>query len=504
MFTEIAELLVKKPTETKRVVGSVSLDPRPLPAGRVSTNSDSSFDTGNWVMVPPPDYDSSWRMMNFDPRYLDRMLPKDILDMVMDLSPEIAKAIWDFLRLCNPGWEFKAYNLGSEDAENLQAKAHIDDFIEKLRILYGSFDILLGRYFIGAYLRGGFASELVLDGEATESIDLVCPDAYSIRFRKRFDKVRGEIWEPGQWQGGEWKSLDIPTFKYLPVDPAPASPYGRPLATPALFTAIFILNMLHDVKRVVMQQGYKRMDISMDLEAAEDAYSFDNQGYSSFHKYVEAAIEAIKTAYRSLQPDDAFVHTSVFTLNPPAGTLDSDSIAAIAQILERLEKMVTRGLKSTSLLLESGNSPSETDSNRRWEIHAAGIKSLQHHCENMLESQLQTSLQAKGIQARVEFRFSELRASEMLRDEQTRQLRVQNAVAEYQAGFVSQNEASNSAVNHDADSPEPRMPIEANIQDDNNDGDEALDRNTDSREVPNGTIKVFTNGHSKQSAVTNQ
>jgi hypothetical protein len=335
-----------------------------------------------------------------------------------------------------------------------------------------------------------------LDDLATESIDLVAPDPYSIRFRKKTDSLRKEIIQPGQWQNGEWVSLDIPTFTYLPVDPAPASPYGRPLAAPALFTAVFILSLLHDVKRVVMQQGYKRMDISMDLEAAEDAYSFDAQGYASFHAYVQAAINAVKTAYAALKPDDAFVHTSIFTLNPPAGTLDSDSIGAIAEILDRLEKMVTRGLKSTSLLLESGNSPSETDSNRRWEIHAAGIKSLQHLCENMLESQMQLSLQAKGIQARVEFRFSELRASEMLRDEQTRQLKIQNSVAEYQAGFVSQNEASNNTVNHDADVPEPRsLGIEDNAQDDNNDGDEALDRNSDSREISNGH---YTNGIGKE------
>ena len=485
MFKELIQPFLKKRVTSAPLV---ALDPRPLPAGRVSFNESGSVTNDNWAMLPPLDFDTSWRMVNYDLNYLDQMLPKDILDVLIDLSPETGKAIWDFLRLCNPGWEYKAYELGSEDKENLEAKEHLDQFIATLRILYGSFDIILGRYFIGAYLGGGFFSEIVLDAQATESVDLVAPDPYSIRFRKRIDPVRGEVWEPGQWQNGKFVSLDKPTIKYLPVDPTSASPYGRPLATPALFTAVFILNLLHDVKRVVMQQGYKRMDISMDLEAAEDAFTFDNQGYATFHQYVAGAIEQIKTAYRALQPDDAFVHTSVFTLNPPAGTLDSDSIGAIAEILDRLEKMVTRGLKSTSLLLESGNSPSETDSNRRWEIHAAGVKSLQHHCENMLEAQLQVSLQAKGIQARVEFRFSELRASEMLRDEQTRQLKIANSVAEYQAGFTSQDEASNNAVNHDADSPEPRGMMQDDAQDSNSDGEENLNQGSDSREsyVPTG------------------
>lgn len=146
--------------------------------------------------------------------------------------------------------------------------------------------------------------------------------------------------------------------------------------------------------------------------------------------------------------------------------------------------MAARALKSTSLILETGSNPNENDSNRRWEIHAAGIKSLQHLCENMLESLLLVSLQAMGIQARVQFRFSELRASEMLRDEQTRQMRLQNNMGEYQAGYVSQNEASNNQVGHDADEQEPRAPVEAEgLTEGNGDGSEALNKNEDDREL---------------------
>ena len=474
---------------TQRV--AVSTSPKPPPAGRTSLDSSGTFYSGNWVSQPPAEPDQHWRMVNLDIAHLDLYTPKELLDILIDLSPEIAKAVWDFQRLCNPGWEYKAYNPGSEDKENARAKKHLDEFFTRLREEYGSVDILLGRFFIGAYLRGAFCSELVLDGSATESIDLVAPDPYSIRFRKKIDPVRKEVWEPGQWQGNQWISLAIPTFKYLPVDPAPANPYGRPLAAPALFTAIFILGLLQDVKRVVMQQGYKRMDIVLDTERAEDAFAFDPQGYASYHEYVSGAIGAIKTVYASLQPDDAFVHTDLFKLETPAGTLDSDSIGAIAQIFDKLEKMVTRGLKSSSLMLESGEAQGETDSNRRWEIHAAGIKSLQHHCENMLEAQLQNSLRAKGLQARVVFRFAELRASEQLRDEQTRQLKVQNAVAERDAGFVSQDEASNSAVNHDAFSQTPLAPIEDNIQGDNGNAEEDLAKGTDDRGV-DGSIEFKT------------
>lgn len=465
----------------------VSSEPKPMPAGRVSYDTEEIQFSGTWIMAPPQDYESEWRMMNMDAKYLDAMSPKEILDMLADLSPELSRAIWDFLRLCNPGYDYKVYEPGTNTNDtkrrviSSEGTEQVDSFLELLRSLYGSVDIVFGRFFIGAYLRGAFCSELVLDGEARESIDLATPDPYSVRFRKKVDPLRGEVWQPGQWQGTQFVPLDIPTFRYLPVDPAPASPYGRPLAAPALFTAVFLLSLLHDVKRVVMQQGYKRMDIVLDTQQAMDAFVLDSQGYETLGAYIRAAIEAVKDVYRNLEPDDAFIHTDLFTLNPPAGTIDSDSIAAIATIIEKLEKMATRALKSNGLIMDTGNNPNEADSNRKWEIHAAGIKSIQHHCENMLESQLELSCRAKGIQAEVEFRFSELRASEMLRDEQTRQMKLQNNFGEYMAGYASQDEASNNQVNHDADEKEPRGPLTGNVVQDNSSGEENLAQNSDDR-----------------------
>lgn len=480
--------------ETQRAIPQSPVpDPRPVPAGRTSFDDTASGLSNNWVLQQPADAEGFWRLRNLDTATLDNSTPKELLDLLADLSPEISRAIWDFLRLCNPGYEYKAFALDESGSESEEGMFHLDDFFHRLREKHGSVDVILGRYFMGAYLRGAFCGELVLDTGARESLDLATPDPYSIRFRKKTDPVFKQVWQPGQWQGNDFISLDIPTFRYIPVDPAPASPYGRPLAAPALFTSIFILSLLHDVKRVVMQQGYKRMDISLNTEQSMDAFAFDPQGYASWGEYVRGAIDAVKTAYAALEPDDAFIHTDLFTLNLPAGTVDSDSISAISQILERLEAMATRALKSNGLVMDTSSTTNETDSNRKWEIHVAGVKSLQHHCENMLESLLTLSLQAKGIQAKVQFRFAELRASEMFRDEQTRTLRIQNSRAEYEAGYVSQDEASNNAVNHDADVPEPRdMQGETELLENNNDGEEALNQGSDDRV----TVPLFRiNGH---------
>lgn len=451
---------------------------RTLPAGRVSNNSNNTLSLGNtWVVTPPPDAENFWRLQDLDTNNLDAISPQELLDMLADLSPDISFAIWNFIRLCNPGYTLKVYTPGTKEISP-KAQAHVDAFINLLREKYGSFDVVLGRLFMGAYLRGAFCAELVLDGQARESLDIATPDPYSIRFQKRLDPILGEIWVPGQWQFNKFVTLDIPTFKYIPVDPMPACPYGRSLASPALFTAIFLLSVWHDIKRVVMQQGYRRMDIVLDTEKAMENYTFDTAGATSFSAYMKMAIDAVKSVYSQLQPDDAFIHNDLFTLSTPIGTVDTDSIGAIDKIIDRLEATITRALKTNRVVQDTGDNTNETDSNRKWEIHAAGIKSLQHLCENLLESQLTISLQAVGLQGTVEFRLAELRASEMFRDEQTQQLKTQNARDGYDAGYTSQDEASVYATGKPADQKEPRSirNSETPLVQDNNSGNEDLSK----------------------------
>lgn len=477
-FSFLTKLLTDR--DGKRVTLADS-SPTPVPAGRVSLDANANFMTSTSLAIqPPPGHNDFWKLKFLDYNNLDAFTPQELLDFLVNISPEISYAAWQFQRLCNPGYEYKAYNLGTEKAENAAAKDYLDQIFARLRERHGSADVVLGRLFMGAFLRGAFCTELVLDGEGRLFVDFATPDPFSILFRKVQDPVLKEVWVPGQWQKAKFVDLDIPTFKYIPIDPAPASPYGRSLAAPSLFAAVFSLSLLHDVKRVVMQQGYKRLDISVNSETATDMFTYDPQGYASLGEYIRAAITEVKTVYARLAPDDAFIHSDMFEIGTKAGTIDSDSINAIDRIMERLERSITRALKSNGVILDTSDNLNETDSNRKWEIHAAGIKSLQHHCENLLESLLTLALRAVGIQARVEFRFAELRAAEMFRDEQTRALRIQNARNEYEAGFVSQDEAANSAVNHDADVDEPRKPLVAlEFKQDNNSGNEQLNKNED-------------------------
>lgn len=407
-------------------------------------------------VLAPGNAETNWRVLELDTATLDRMDTNELLELLADLSPDISRALWDFLRLCNPGWQATALLADEPDAAG---QAALDAFLGRLVTLYGSVDVPLGRLFMGAFLRGGLLAELVLDERGRQALDLATPDPATVRFRVVTDPVRGQVWQLCQYQGlRRTVDLDRPTIAYVPVDPLPGRPYGRPLASPALFSSLFLLGLLHDLRRVVAQQGYPRIDLSVSLERLQAAMPADlADDQEAMKSWIAAVVTEVQTVYSGLEPDDAYIHTDVIAVNRPVGAVDASSLGAVEGLIKALERMITRALKTMPLLMADTAGASEANANRQWEVHAAGIKALQHLAESLLERLLTLALRAEGLSAVVRFRFAELRAAELLRDAQTAALQIANARAKYDAGYVSQDEAALSVVGHAADVAEPRV-----------------------------------------------
>lgn len=470
---------------------------RAVPSGRVSKDHLSDLIPGLVTIAPPSGFDDAWRTLQVDRKLLEHLSPTRLLEILADLSPEVSRALWDFLRLCNPGWEATAYRIGSEKTQHVQAQAAVQEFLDTLDDHYGSVDVLFGRLFMGGFLRGALFAELVLDKNGRAPVDIATPDPVTVRFRRVNDPVRGPIWQPGQWQNGQFVAFDRPTVRYTPIDPFPGNPYGRPLAAPALFTSLFLLGMLHDIRRVVQQQGYPRLDISLDtdkLATILEQYAGDAEAYQAA---LQKIVDQVSAAYSQLEPDDTYIHTDVVTVNRPVGAVDSHSLGAIDGLIAALERMATRALKSMPIMMGLSESNTETQANRQYEVYAAGIKSIQHYTETLLERLLTLALEAQGLQARVEFRFAEIRAAEALRDAQTETMQIANATAKYMAGWISQDQASEEITGEPADVPEPRSPFAPAfdlIQDDG-DGQEALEQGGDRAAPVDGQrVKIIPDG----------
>jgi hypothetical protein len=172
----------------------------------------------------------------------------------------------------------------------------------------------------------------------------------------------------------------------------------------------------------------------------------------------------------NLAPDATFIHSSTVKVNQPVNTMGAGTLE-IKAITESAERLLTRALKTMPLLMGLAEGTSEANANRQWEIHVASIKSIQHIVENCVGSLLEAGLQAGGIQCRIELRFAELRAAEMLRDAQTEALRIANAQAKRREGWISHEEASIEVTGKPPAEKEPPQPLDlaANAQQDEED-----------------------------------
>lgn len=471
--------------------GTTNADKNPLPIvgtlngiGRRQSHDADGLRPG--AVLPPTAPEQAWRLQSLDEDALKNLSPARLMVLLTDLSPEVSRALYDYLRMCNSGWTMKAYRAGGKE-EDPAAQATLNLLLDRLHDLHGNVDVVLNRLFIGAWLRGAFFSELVI-GPDYQFADLATPDPITVRFRRQLDPVRGQIWQIGQVPTGigsfgsfgtssgkslsssgalgtitgmwtdNFVPLDYPTVRYVPVDPLPGIPYGRALCTPALFTTLFLLGLLHDLRRVVAQQGYPRIDVELVMEQLRLTMPDDDQDDpEKLRTWVEDSIEQVQKTMVGLKPDDTFVHTDVVKVNRPIGTLDSSSLSGIDGIIMALERMATRALKTMPLAMGVAQGLSEANANRQWELQAAGIKSLQHLLEGALSRLFGLALQLAGTPAVVEVRFAELRAAELLRDAQTQTLVIKNAREEYNAGWTTQDEASLKATGHPAAEKEPRQ-----------------------------------------------
>ena len=150
------------------------VDTRAIAGGRLTTDKDN-IGFGNFLSpMPPSDAEENWQLLNLDEQSLSKIKSTKLMELLLNLSPEVNRALWDFLRFCNPGYSIVC--------EKKSAQKVLDQFIRRLDRLYGSFDVLLSKIFTGCFLRGAIFVELILSESSMEAIDLAVIDPAASSF----------------------------------------------------------------------------------------------------------------------------------------------------------------------------------------------------------------------------------------------------------------------------------------------------------------------------------
>ena len=449
----IDRLLGRKPPAEPAPV-TIHLDMRALAGGRLSRDSESTL-LGAYgsILDVPESPESDWRRLNLDANTLDRLPPSVLSVILADLSPDVSMALWNWLRLCNPGWTCIVTRPGTSDPD-LPAQSLLDAFLASLRGPYVNqtpgANVVIGMALSSLFLRGSALLELVLDARGRVPVNIAVPDPIYARYKKVKDPVYGDGYELGQYQNQKWVPFDRPTIISVPLDPLPTGPYGRPVAGSSLNTVLFLVAVFNDLRRVIQQQGWPRMDLEVDLPALLAAMPPESDDPTALQNWAQEAIDQIVTVYNALEPDEAYVHLNTTKVNGVAGAAGSAGLAAIAAIVQGLERRMARALKTQPMFLGITDSSTESQAKQQVAMQAAGIRAVQHALEDALTRLLTLALQVQGILADVSFRFSELRALEADANAVTDAKEIANWEAKVRNGWATADEAAMAVMGHPA------------------------------------------------------
>lgn len=421
-------------------------------------------------ILPPPEFESSWRALDFSQRNIDRLRPNDLIELLANASPDISRAVWDTIQMVDPSHKILCWDVNSKRTKiNKRSQKAADALTLSIEQHHGSEGALYAQLTANAFVGGAWFSELILDQDGRIPLNIVAADPMSVRFRAYDDPQEGESYEIGQFQnvkgkGQTWVSIKSPTVIYIPLQKMGSSPYGRPPVAPAIFPALFLLSVLYDLKRVVAQTGYLRYGIKILVDRVKEIEEIVDT--DELKEALDLLVEEVQDAWKNQAPDDTYIYPDYVEPEQFEGAISSSSstVGSADSLIGALERMLVRALKSMPIVMGAAEGVSEANANRQWEMYMAGIKSFQDDLAVMMERHYTTALNAQGLQADVEICFEQVRSSEAYRDAQARLINITAAEKAENLGYIDQDEGAESTYGHPAKVKREGLPQDANIE----------------------------------------
>ncbi|MEC0276816.1 hypothetical protein [Peribacillus frigoritolerans] len=385
------------------------------------------------------------RELGLDERQLASAEIDDLMDTFMDAHPDISFAIWNFLRLAVGDFSVKVYKIGSGKQEQ-------DDAAEEaLQILLQRFEIpnverfessrslkkVLTQLTLSVITRGANAAELVLT-PSNDDIAFIAPvDPRTIEFKYEQDRF-----VPYQDEGKI--SLDTPTFLYEALDEKIDNPYGRGPLIGAINMIMFQLQVLNDLKAVVHNQGYPRLDIKIVEEVLLKRMPIairNNEKAKS--KWLNEKLGEIIGMYNNLEPDDTFVHFDSLEINTVGGGKGGGAMIDPEKLFGVIDSLIMAGLKTVSTILgRRTNGNTESFAKLEIKLYMKGVEAIQEVVERLMSRALTLALNIQGKQGLVEFKYKPIEIRTELEQAQFEQIHLQNVAYKRDQGWIDQDQAS--------------------------------------------------------------
>jgi len=430
---------------------------RPLVAGRQSQPANFNFfaNTGNfnlgffWIPKKEP------QRVAVEDLDTGAWTPGGLLNVLIDISPDVSKAFWNKLRITGTNVTFKAVDDDGNDDEKGQEL--VDACLKRVNPLFGGWKTLLTQMQLSIYLYGALAtdSEVGLDLSSVNDLFTVLPDTiwfmrdveqkpipYQLQYLWGFYGQGGTPANMANMSTLPYRRLNQTTFKYTPFDPSIDDPYGRGPFWPALQVVFFFAQLLRDLQRVVENQAWPHTDFALSWEILQKMMEriapADLNSADKFSTFISQQMNAIKHEYAALAPQDCYVHGDWLTVNQPdKGTklFDVTAVAAIAR------QQLVAALKEIPLFMDE-NTKGTTEGATEFEIYVHGINRVRDICTDHLCYHLQLDLFMHGHDSNVVAVWEPIRTTQRLADAQAEAVEIQNAEAKEALGYIDHDQAS--------------------------------------------------------------
>lgn len=386
------------------------------------------------------------RELRLDDRQFVNASVEDLIDVLADAHPDVSHALWNFLRLIVGDYTIKVYRVGS-DKPFTSGEKDITELLQRLEMpnperfeMSRSFNKVLNQLAQSIIMRGAGALELVLTPGMDDVAFLAPVDPATVEFYFENDRYV-------PYQDDRRISLDVPTFFYEGLDERIDDPYGRSPFLGALHMVMFQLQILNDVRAVVHNQGYPRLDITVLEEVLLKRMPIAiRNNEQEKQKWLNDKLNEIIEMYNNLEPDDTFVHYDSVKVDMVGGG-HKGAIIDPEKLMKAIDNLIMSGLKTLSTIL-GRRSAGQNEATAKMEVKLfiKGVEDVQKVIERIISKALTLYLNIRGKQGIVKFKFAPVEIRTALEQAQFEQIALQNYAYMRDQGWIDQDEASMRAV----------------------------------------------------------
>lgn len=385
---------------------------------------------------------------------------RDVLEQIRhirDYNPDAALAVWNTLRLANPGHQVHVYQQqpgpDGQPVEDKQGAAIIEEIAARVGSEYGGgVDTLIDVLNLTLMTQGAIAAELELSENVREVLDYCPVDPRWIDFA--VDEKTGKA-GPVVSSYGQVKWLNTNQFRYIPLDPDVDDPHGRSPMWTTLEIIFFQQEVLRDLKAVMHNQGYPRIDVALleEIIVQNTPEHLKTAGREDeFRAWVDGYMSDVQTTYNGLNPDDTFIHWDWVKVGYVGATNGTGSVD-VARVIQVIDTQMVAALKQLPILLGRNEGATTTHATVQWQIYVAGIEALQRRTKRMVEWLHNTALRVAGRQSYARVEFEPIRKSDRKAEAEAERIETETLVTRVLAGWMDNDEAATEAVGHEAVGP---------------------------------------------------